>query len=218
MESSRTRLVRRDSGMVVGSSKSGGKDREDWAKLEFHEALGAEALLLGRRSYEYFAAGWSSRPGEWADRLRSLPKYVVSSTPLGEPDWKNAHVLGGSAADEISTLKKEMGGEIVVYGSRQLVRTLMNHDLVDEFRLTVYPVVLGTGDRLFDDIADKTPLRLARRDHRGRQPDLRDLRGRERPLNSVGARWTLTAPADFSLRVVGRCSSGATRGSCGRSD
>lgn len=137
----------------------GGQDREDWAKLEFHEALGAEALLLGRRSYEYFAAGWSSRPGEWADRLRSLPKYVVSSTPLGEPDWKNAHVLGGSAADEISTLKKEMGGEIVVYGSRQLVRTLMNHDLVDEFRLTVYPVVLGTGDRLFDDIADKTPLR-----------------------------------------------------------
>jgi dihydrofolate reductase len=138
------------------------KDREEWAKVEFQEALGAEALLLGRRSYEYFAAGWSSRPGEWADRLRSLPKYVVSSTPLVGPDWKNATALKGDVVNEISKLKQELDGEIVVYGSRQLVRTLMDHDLIDELRLTVYPVVLGAGDRLFDELADKTPLRLAK--------------------------------------------------------
>jgi dihydrofolate reductase len=138
----------------------GDKDREEWGKVEFQEALATEALLLGRRSYEYFAAGWSSRPGEWADRLRSLPKYVVSSTPLVGPDWKNSTVLEGEVVNEVSKLKQELDGQIVVYGSRQLVRTLMDHDLVDELRLTVYPVVLGAGDRLFDEISDKTPLRL----------------------------------------------------------
>ncbi len=138
----------------------GDKDREDWGKVEFQEALGTEALLLGRRSYEYFAARWSSRPGEWADRLRSLPKYVVSSTPLVGPDWKNATVLEPGVVNEISKLKRELEGQIVVFGSRQLVRTLMDHELVDELRLTVYPVVLGAGDRLFDEISDKTPLRL----------------------------------------------------------
>jgi dihydrofolate reductase len=138
----------------------GDKDREEWGKVEFQEALGTEALLLGRRSYEYFAAGWSSRPGEWADRLRSLPKYVVSSTALVGPDWKNSTVLKGDVVNEISKLKQQISGEIVVYGSRQLVRALMDHDLVDELRLTVYPVVLGAGDRLFDEIRDKTPLRL----------------------------------------------------------
>jgi dihydrofolate reductase len=138
----------------------GDKDREEWGKVEFQEALATEALLLGRRSYEYFAAGWSSRPGEWADRLRSLPKYVVSSTPLVGPDWKNSTVLEGEVVNEVSKLKQELDGQIVVYGSRQLVRTLIDHDLVDELRLTVYPVVLGAGDRLFDEISDKTPLRL----------------------------------------------------------
>jgi dihydrofolate reductase len=138
----------------------GDKDREEWGKVEFQEALATEALLLGRRSYEYFAAGWSSRPGEWADRLRSLPKYVVSSTPLVGPDWKNSTVLEGEVVNEVSKLKQELDGQIVVYGSRQLVRTLIDHDLVDELRLTVYPVVLGSGDRLFDEISDKTPLRL----------------------------------------------------------
>jgi dihydrofolate reductase len=137
----------------------GDKDREAWGKVELQEALGAEALLLGRRSYDYFAAGWSSRPGEWADRLRLLPKYVVSSNPLAEPDWKNAQVLEGAVVDEVSNLKAELEGEIIVYGSRQLVRTLMDQRLVDELRLTIYPVVLGAGDRLFDDIADKTTLR-----------------------------------------------------------
>jgi dihydrofolate reductase len=136
------------------------KDREEWGKVEFQEALATEALLLGRRSYEYFAAGWSSRPGEWADRLRSLPKYVVSSTPLVGADWKNATVLEGEVVNEVSKLKQELDGQIVVYGSRQLVRTLMDHDLVDELRLTVYPVVIGAGDRLFDELSDKTPLRL----------------------------------------------------------
>jgi dihydrofolate reductase len=138
------------------------KDREEWGKLEYQESLGTEALLLGRRSYEYFASGWSSRPGDWADRLRSLPKYVASSTPLSGPDWKNATVLGGNLANEVSKLKQELEGEIVVYGSRQLVRTLMDHDLVDELRLTVYPVVLGTGNRLFDEIGDKTRVRLVK--------------------------------------------------------
>jgi dihydrofolate reductase len=138
----------------------GDKDREEWGKVEFQEALATEALLLGRRSYEYFAAGWSSRPGEWADRLRSLPKYVVSSTPLVGPHWTNSTVLDGEVVNEVSKLRQELDGQIVVYGSRQLVRTLMDHDLVDELRLTVYPVVLGAGDRLFDEISDKTPLRL----------------------------------------------------------
>jgi dihydrofolate reductase len=138
----------------------GDKDREEWGGVEFQEALATEALLLGRRSYEYFAAGWSSRPGEWADRLRSLPKYVVSSTPLVGPDWKNSTVVEGEVVNAVSKLKQELNGQIVVYGSRQLVRTLIDHDLVDELRLTVYPVVLGAGDRLFDEISDKTPLRL----------------------------------------------------------
>ena len=138
------------------------KDRQEWGKVEFQEALEAEALLLGRRSYEYFATGWSSRPGEWADRLRDLPKYVVSSSALDGPDWTNATVIKSDAVGEISNLKQALDGEIVVYGSRQLVRTLMDHDLVDEVRLTVYPVVLGAGERLFDDLADKTSLRLAK--------------------------------------------------------
>jgi dihydrofolate reductase len=136
------------------------KDREEWGKVEFKEAVGAAALLLGRRSYEYFAAGWSGRPGEWADRLRSLPKYVVSSTPLTGPDWQNSTVLGGDVVNAVSDLKQELEGEIIVYGSRLLVRTLMDHDLVDELRLTVYPAVLGSGDRLFDELNNKTSLRL----------------------------------------------------------
>jgi dihydrofolate reductase len=138
------------------------KDRQEWGKVEFQEALDAEALLLGRRSYEYFAAGWSSRPGAWADRLRDLPKYVVSSSALDGPDWMHATVIKSDAVGEISNLKQRLDGEIVVYGSRQLVRTLIDHDLVDEVRLTIYPVVLGAGERLFDDLADKTSLRLAK--------------------------------------------------------
>jgi len=137
----------------------GGKDREKWAKLLLDEALGTKALLLGRRSDEWFAARWLSRTGEWADRLNSMPKYVVSST-LEEPKWSNSTVLKGDVVDEISKLKHELDGDIVVYASAQLVRTLMEHDLVDELRLMIYPVVLGSGKRLFGETSDKKPTRL----------------------------------------------------------
>ena len=137
----------------------GGKDLEEWAKVELDEALRTEALLLGRRSDEFFATLWSSRSGEWADRLNSLPKYVVSST-LVDPVGNNATVLKGDVVAEVAKLKQELDGEIVVYGSHQLVRTLMEHDLVDELRLTVYPVVLGAGERLFGETTDKRSLRL----------------------------------------------------------
>jgi dihydrofolate reductase len=136
----------------------GDKDREEWAKVELHEALGTEALLLGRRSYAWFAARWPSRRGEWADRLNSLPKYVVSST-LEDPDWNNSTVLKGDVVNEVSKVKQELDGEIVVYASRQLVRTLMKHDLIDELRLMVYPVVLGDGERLFGETSDKKSMR-----------------------------------------------------------
>jgi dihydrofolate reductase len=135
------------------------KDREAWAEVEFDEALGAEALLLGRRSDEYFGVRWSTRSGEWADRLNSLPKYVVSST-LETPKWTNATVLRGDVVNEVSKLKQKLDGEIVVYASRQLVRTLMEHDLADELRLIVFPVVLGAGERLFGETSDKKSIRL----------------------------------------------------------
>jgi dihydrofolate reductase len=135
------------------------KDREAWAKVEFEEALGAEALLLGARSYEYFAARWASRSGEWADRLNALPKYVVSST-LSDLEWNNSTVLRGGVVDEVGKLKRRIGGDIVVYASGQLVHTLMEHDLVDELRLTVHPFVLGTGERLFGETSDRKPVRL----------------------------------------------------------
>jgi dihydrofolate reductase len=133
--------------------------REGWAKVELDEALGAEALLLGRRSYEYFAARWPSRSGQWADRLNSMPKYVVSST-LEDPDWSNSTVLKGDVVNEVSKLRQELGGEIVVYASFQLVRTLMEHDLVDGLRLMVYPFVLGAGERLFGETGEKKSMRL----------------------------------------------------------
>ncbi|MDQ6674429.1 MAG: dihydrofolate reductase family protein [Chloroflexota bacterium] len=137
----------------------GDKDREEWAKVALDEALATEALLLGRRSYEFFAERWPPRSGEFADRLNSLPKYVVSST-LEDPDWNNSTVLKGDAVNEVSKLKQELNGDIVVYASRQLVRTLIEHDLVDELRLVVYPVVLGAGERLFGETSDKKPMRL----------------------------------------------------------
>ncbi len=134
-------------------------DRVEVAKVALDEALGAEALLLGGRSYEFFAARWPSRSGELADRLNSLPKYVVSST-LGHPDWNNSTVLKGDVVDEASKLKHELDGEIVVFGSFQMVRTLMEHDLVDELRLKIFPVVLGAGERLFGETSDKKAMRL----------------------------------------------------------
>ena len=137
----------------------GGKDLEPWAEVETDEARRAEALLLGRRSEEWFATRWASRTGEWADRLNSMPKYVVSST-LTEPRWGNSTVLKGDVVDEVSKLKQEIAGEILVYASYQLERALIEHDLVDELRLVVFPVVLGAGERLFGPTGDKKPMRL----------------------------------------------------------
>jgi dihydrofolate reductase len=137
----------------------GDKDREAWAELELDEALSAQALLLGRRSDEWFAARWLSRSGAWADRLNSLPKYVVSST-LRDPRWSNSTVLRGEVVNEVSKLKQEFDGDVIVYASATLVHTLMEHDLVDELRLIIYPVVLGAGARLFSGTSSQKPLRL----------------------------------------------------------
>jgi dihydrofolate reductase len=148
-----------DEGFRVGGWVGLIKDRPELNKLTLEEALDTEALLLGRRSYEWFAARWPSRSGELADRLNSLPKYVVSST-LEDPDWNNSTVLQGDAVDAVTKLKQELDGEIVVPASFQLVRTLMEHDLVDELRLKIYPVALGAGERIFGETSDKKPLRL----------------------------------------------------------
>jgi dihydrofolate reductase len=137
----------------------GDKNREEWAKVELEEALGAEALLLGRRSDEFFGTRWASRSGEWADRLNSLPKYVVSST-VEHPVWTNSTVIKGDVVNEVSRLKQEVDGDIVVYASFQLVHTLIEHDLVDELRLMIYPFVLGAGERLFGETSDTKPMRL----------------------------------------------------------
>jgi dihydrofolate reductase len=137
----------------------GDKGREGAAALLLEEALTAEAQLMGRRTYEFLAERWSSRSGGLADRLNSMPKYVVSST-LEDPDWNNTRVLKGDMVSEISTLKERLTGDIVVAGSIRLVRALMEHDLVNELRLMVYPVVLGAGQHLFGETKDKTPVRL----------------------------------------------------------
>ena len=133
----------------------GGPDLEQWTNLMTKEALGAAALLLGRRSDEWFATRWASRTGEWADRLNGLPKYVVSAT---EARWSNATVLDGVGA--VAGLKREVDGEILVYASYELGQALMVHDLVDELRLVVFPVVLGAGRRLFGPTSGAKALRL----------------------------------------------------------
>ncbi|HEV8165777.1 MAG TPA: dihydrofolate reductase family protein [Actinomycetota bacterium] len=148
-----------DEGFRLGGWVGQIKDRDELNRLTLDEALGAEALVLGRRSYEWFAARWPSRSGELADRINSLPKYVVSST-LEDPGWSNSTLLKGDVVNEVSKLKQELTGEIVVWASFQLVRTLLEHDLVDELRLKIYPVVLGAGGRLFDQTSDQKPMRL----------------------------------------------------------
>jgi dihydrofolate reductase len=137
----------------------GSNDREGFYKAALDEVLRAEALLVGRRSYEFLAARWPSRTGELADRMNSIPKYVVSST-LEDPGWNNSTVVKGDAVNEVSNLKERLNGEIVVPASLQLVRTLIEKDLVDELRLMVYPFVLGAGERLYGETSDKVPLRL----------------------------------------------------------
>jgi dihydrofolate reductase len=133
--------------------------REDGERFTLDKTLGTEALLLGRISYEFFAATWPSRGGELADKMNSLPKYVVSST-LEDPGWSNSAVLNGDMVHEVSKLKRDLGGEIAVLGSPRLARALIEHDLADELRLMVYPVVLGAGARLFGETSGKKPLRL----------------------------------------------------------
>jgi dihydrofolate reductase len=135
------------------------RDRAGWAGAGLEEARGSEAMLLGRRTEEYLAARWPSRTGEWADRLNSMPKYVVSAT-LDEPAWTNSTVLSGDPVTEAAKLKQELAGEIVVAGSIQLGHALLAHDLVDELRLMVFPVVVGAGRRMFGETADAMPLRL----------------------------------------------------------
>lgn len=137
------------------------EDRAAWARVEYEEALGAEALLMGRRTHAYFLGrGWASRTGEWADRLRSLPKYVVSSSPVEDAGWGEPTVLAGDVVREVAKLKEEVSGEIVVYGSARLVHTLIEHDLADEVRLMTYPFVVGAGERLFPPTTGVKPARL----------------------------------------------------------
>jgi dihydrofolate reductase len=138
----------------------GGKDLQQWAKIMLAEALDAQALLLGRRTDEWFAARWASRTGEWADRLNSMPKYVVCATGT-EPRWANSTPLTGDAVSAVARLKEDLAGDIVIYASYRLARTLLDADLVDELRLTVFPVVLGAGRRLFGETGDAKPMRLA---------------------------------------------------------
>jgi dihydrofolate reductase len=135
------------------------KDRAGVNKLALDDALGADALLLGRRSYEWMARRWPSRSGELADRLNSMPKYVVSST-LEDLDWNNSAVLNGDMLNEVSELTQELNGDLLVVASSELVRALMEHDLVDELRLKIYPVVLGAGARLFGETSETKPTRL----------------------------------------------------------
>jgi dihydrofolate reductase len=133
---------------------------EEGDKFKLDEAFASEALLLGRTTYEGFAAAWPSMEGEFADKFNGMPKYVVSST-LSEPEWNNTTVLGGELVEEVTKLKQALGGEITVHGSAQLAQGLLEHDLVDELRLMVFPVVLGSGKRLFGPRSDKLSLRLA---------------------------------------------------------
>jgi dihydrofolate reductase len=128
-------------------------------KFKVDETMEAKAQLLGRVTFEGFAEAWPSREGEFADKFNSMPKYVVSST-LDEPDWNNSTVLGGDVVEAVSRLRQEQDGVILVAGSAQLVQTLLEHDLVDELRLMVFPVVLGSGKRLFGETAEKKPLKL----------------------------------------------------------
>jgi dihydrofolate reductase len=129
-------------------------------RYKLEEVLTSEALLLGRVTYEGFAAAWPQRSGEFADKMNSMPKYVASTT-LDSLDWNNSSLIEGDVAEAVGALREEDGGPILVAGSRTLVHTLMPHGLVDEYRLMVFPVVLGSGKRLFAETPDKTVLKLA---------------------------------------------------------
>ena len=158
-------------GVMEDPGGAEGFDRGGWAfqfdrgeegnKFKLDETMEAEAQLLGRVTYEGFAAAWPTRTDEvgFADKFNSMPKYVVSST-LKSADWNNSTILSGDVVEEVTKLKEETDGVILVAGSARLVQTLIEDDLVDELRLMVFPVVLGTGKRLFGETTDKKPLRL----------------------------------------------------------
>jgi len=150
-----------DEGFAFGGwfQQMSDEDRSAWTEIEFQEALSTAAWLVGRGTYSWFATRWADRPGEWADRLRAVPKYVVSSTMDEATEWSNSTVLKGDVVQEVTALKERVDGDIVVYSSRRLVRTLLEHDLVDEVRLMTYPFVLGDGDRLFGAAEQSTALR-----------------------------------------------------------
>jgi dihydrofolate reductase len=132
---------------------------DDGNQFKLEEVLNADAHLLGRVTYESFANAWPKREGEFADNFNTDPKYVVSST-LTDPEWSNTTVLSGDATEEVSKLKQSVDGTILVSGSLQLVQELLENDLVDEIRLMVFPVILGTGRKLFGDTSDKKAMRL----------------------------------------------------------
>jgi dihydrofolate reductase len=132
---------------------------DDGDKFKLDEAMGSDALLLGRRTYEGFAEAWPSRSGDFADKFNDMPKYVVSST-LSDPDWSNSTVLNGDLAQDVATVRDKHDGDVVVHGSAQLAQALIDQDLVDELRLMVFPVVLGSGKRLFGETGDKKGLKL----------------------------------------------------------
>jgi dihydrofolate reductase len=162
----RQRLARRshpgpagDEGFERGGWVGPIKDRPELATLVLEEALGAQALLLGRRSYDWFASRWPARSGELADRLNTMPKYVVSST-LEDARWPNSTLLEGDVVSEVSRLNQQLDGEILVAASFRLVHTLLEHDLVDELRLKIFPLVLGAGERLFAETKNTKALRL----------------------------------------------------------
>jgi dihydrofolate reductase len=144
-------------------------DRGGWAfkfdrgsegdKFKLDEVIASEALLLGRVTYEGFAEAWPSRSGDFADKFNNMRKYVVSTT-LKDPEWNNSTVIDGDVAEAVAELKRDVDGDILVNGSVQLVQTLMEHDLVDEYRLMVFPTILGAGKRLFGETSDAVALRL----------------------------------------------------------
>ncbi len=156
-------------GVMEDPGGSEHSDRGGWAfqfdrgtegdKFKLDEAMAADALLLGRVTYEGFAAAWPSRTGEFADKFNSMPKYVVSST-LRSAEWNNSKLIKGDVVKEVSALKQQPGGDIFVHGSGQLVDTLLQNDLVDEYHLMVFPVILGSGKRLFKNGTDRSALRL----------------------------------------------------------
>ncbi len=129
-------------------------------QFKLDEVMQAGALLLGRKTYEGFATAWPSRTGDFADKMNGMPKYVVSTT-LDRAGWNNSTIIKGNVAEEVAKLKAMPGQDILVAGSGRLVHTLMEHDLVDEYRLMVYPVILGKGQRFFEEGNRLQALELA---------------------------------------------------------